>query len=225
MDKIKAIESYENICFCCLKEKTIETFNLYRNEYGSSFDNNHTQLQLCSECKPDGLEEWFNESPEMNDGYCADYKLEGKIINFINTLPLQGQELFWCRCSSGANATYMSSQDWIDDKLCILPDEVYEEEYGMYSPRQKNAYKERFPTCEHPVNAVFDDQSKGCYCPFGARGEYGQEAEGWNISTECFNCNHYKVREIPIKEMTYDTYKKYELYIQGMQYKDLFESK
>lgn len=116
----------------------------------------------------------------------------------------------------------MDSQDWIDDKLGILPDEVYEEEYNMYSPRQIKAYEERFPTCEHPVNKVYNDGSKGCWCPFGTNGNYGQEV-GLNVSDECFNCRHYKLRETPIKEMEYETYEKYKVYIQGREFKDLFE--
>lgn len=218
----KAIENYENICFCCLKEKPIETYYIYRNEYGSSFDNNHTQLQICNDCKPEGINEWFEEKPEMIDDYCADYKLEDKIIEFVDTFPIEGQELFWNRCASGACADCMDSQDWIDDKLGILPDKVYEEEYGMYSPRQIKAYHERFPTCEHPVNAFFNDKSKASYCPFGASGKYNQETDV-NISSECFGCEKYKLRESQIKEMDYEIYKKYKVYIQGREFKHLFE--
>jgi len=222
-DKIKAIDDFENLCFCCLeKDKSgLKTYYLYRSEYGSSFDNNYTYLQICDDCKPKDIELWFNESPEMND-YCADYKYEENIIDLIDTFPLQGQELFWNRCASGACSYTMESQHWIDDKLGILPDEIYENEYSMYSPRQIKAYEERFPTCEHPVNAMFDDDSKGCYCPFGASGNYNQEISP-NVSDECFGCEKYKIRETPIKEMSYDTYKKYEIYIQGKEFADLFE--
>ena len=71
----------------------------------------------------------------------------------------------------------MDSQDWIDMKLGILPDEKYEA-YYMISPRQIKAYEERFTTCEHPVN-VYSNIGEGfeyCMCPFGAKGEYGQKA-------------------------------------------------
>lgn len=222
VNRVEAIENYENICFCCLKEKSnLEKFSLYRSEYGSSFDNNYTYLQLCEECKPNGIDEWFNEAPEMINGYCANYKYEKKIIDFVNTLPLQGQELFWNRCAYGADAYTMESQDWIDDRLGILPDEVYED-YGMYSPRQIKAYEERFPTCEYPVNVMFNDKSKGCYCPFGASGDYNQHT-GNKISAECFSCTRYKLRESSIKEMDNDTYKKYELYIRGKEFTHLFE--
>lgn len=216
----EAIENYENICFCCLKEKTnLNTYSISGRGYGSSFDNEDTYLQICDNCKPEGINKWFDENPELIDGYCEDYKHEKDIIDFVDTFPIEGQELFKNRV---AYKTYtMESQDWIDMKLGILPDEKYEE-YCMYSPRQINAYKERFPICEHPVNAIFNDNSKASYCPFGASGKYGQETDQ-NISKECFNCKHYKVRENPLKEMEYKTYKKYELYIKGMQYKDLFE--
>lgn len=222
-DKIRAIDDYEHVCFKCLNEKqNLESYHLYRSEYGSSFDNNYTYLQLCDDCKPEGIKEWFDETPEIIDGYCANYELESKITEFIDTLPLQGQELFWNRCAYGACADTMDSQDWIDDKLGILPDEVYEEEYSMYSPRQIKAYQERFPTCEHPVNAAFNDGSIGCYCPFGASGKKDQKVD-YNISSECFGCERYKQREAPRKDMDYSTYKKYELYIRGKEVSHLFE--
>jgi hypothetical protein len=224
--KIKPIENYDDLCFKCLKQKSnLKKYSLYRSDYGSRFDNNYTFLQICDECEPKDIEMWFDETPEIVDGYCAKYKYEKNIIEFINTLPIEGQELFWNRCAYGACADNMNSQDWIDMKLGILPDEVYEE-YGMYSPREIKAYKERFSTCEHPVNVIYNDGSKGCWCPFGAHGEYGQKIDA-NISDECYNCKHYKKRETPIKEMDQNTYKKYERYINAKihieKYKDLFE--
>lgn len=226
MSKIKPIEKYDKICFKCLKEKDeLKKYYLNRYEYGSKFDNMVTYLQICNECSPEGIEEWFNEKPEMKHDCYAVYKYEQNIIDFIDTLPIQGQELFWNRCVSGAIAYYMDSQDWIDMKLGILPDEKYEA-YYMISPRQIKAYEERFTTCEYPINVVYSDDSKGCWCPFGASGEYGQQISP-NISDECYGCEHYKKRETPIKEMDWNTYKKYEKYIRAKiyieKYKDLFE--
>lgn len=226
MSKIKPIEKYDKICFKCLKEKDeLKKYYLNRYEYGSKFDNMVTYLQICNECSPEGIEEWFNEKPEMKHDCYAVYKYEQNIIDFIDTLPIQGQELFWNRCASGAIAYYMDSQDWIDMKLGILPDEKYEA-YYMISPRQIKAYEERFTTCEYPVNVVYSDDSKGCWCPFGASGEYGQQISP-NISDECYGCEHYKKRETPIKEMDWNTYGKYEKYIRAKiyieKYKDLFE--
>lgn len=224
--QIKAIENHEGICFKCLnKRDDLNKYSLYRSEYGSSFDNNYTYLQICKDCEPKGMKEWFNEEPEMIDGYCANYKHEGKILEFVDTLPIEGQELFWNRCAYGACADSMNSQDWIDMKLGILPDEVYEE-YGMYSPTTIRLYEERFPTCNHPINKIYNDGSKSCWCVFGASGNYGQKT-GCNVSHECAKCEHYVPRYEPIKEMTsneWEQYKKY--YIGKLNYlmlKDKFE--
>lgn len=226
--KVVPIKDYENICFKCLKEKSeleLEKFYLHRSDYGSSFDNNYTYLQICNKCKPENIEKWFNEEPEIVDRYYVKYKYEQNIIDFVNTFPIEGQELFWNRCAYGACADNMDSQDWIDMQLGVLSEEKYKE-YGMYTPSEIKAYVERFPTCEYPVNVVYSDGSKGCRCPFGASGEYGQQVSP-NISDECYSCKHYKKRETPIKEMDRDTFDKYEKYIRAkiyiQEYKDLFE--
>lgn len=217
---VKAIEVHDKLCFKCLKSKDIKRFSITHRGYGSDFDNFNTYIQLCSECKIDGVEKWFNETPKI-DEYVEVYQYEDNIHDFINTLPLEGRELFLNQCASGANSYVMDSQDWIDMELGVLPDEVYEE-YGMYSPRQVKAYKERFPTCQHPINIIYKDGSKGCRCPFGAFGNYNQQTSD-NIWGACYECPFYKERETPIKEMESDTYNKYEKYIKGMQYKDMFE--
>jgi hypothetical protein len=212
------------LCYCCDElqetEKDLFTLSILGRGYGSIFDSCSFMIQLCRKCYKPEYETWFNEKPVLDD-YIERYKYEEKIEELISSFPIENQEYIW----NGADGFWMDRQDWIDMQLGILPDEKYEE-YGMYSPRQIKAYEERFTTCEHPVNVVYDDGSKACWCPFGASGGYGQKTEP-NISIECFNCEYYKKREVPIKEMDWDTYKKYEKYINAKidieKYKDLFE--
>ncbi len=208
---VKAIENYENICFKCLQEKRINTYSIYGRGYGSKFDGSNTKLQICDECSHFDLNKWFNEECALIDDYCERYNHEDEIYNFIDMFPLQGQELFLNRCMSGWTSHVMESQDWIDMVLGILPDEKYKE-YGMYSPSEVKAYKERFPTCEHPVNVVYEDESKGCRCPFGVFGEYGQN-EGLNYSDKCYTCEQYSSRETPIKEIKGEDFNDYQQYI------------
>jgi hypothetical protein len=220
----KAINSYKNLCFKCLNKKKITKFSLYRG-YGSSFDNYRTYLQICDDCKPTNIKAWFDEEPEMQDNFYEEYKHEKDITDLVDSFPLEGQELFWNRCAYGALADSMGSQDWIDMKLGILPDEKYKE-YGMYSPTEKRLYEERYPTCNHPINIVHSDESKGSRCVFGASGKYGQEV-GLNISEECSKCQRYTPRNEPIKDMSYDEYKLYHAYYIGklnyFNLKDRFE--
>jgi hypothetical protein len=214
----------ERLCYACdtlqKSKNDIRTYSISYRGYGSIFDNCRFSIQLCSECDKPEYNEWFNERPKKGE-YWEEYEHEEKIRDLINSFIIENQEYVW----NGMDGWGMERQDWIDMKKGILPDEKYEE-YGMYSPRQINAYKERFPTCEHPVNIVYEDGSKGCWCPFGAHGYYDQEVSP-NISDECYGCNHYKVREAPIKEMDNETYNKYKKYIKAKLhielYKDLFE--
>jgi hypothetical protein len=217
-------QNKERLCYCCdeLQEdkNKLIIYNISSRGYGSIFDNCRFSVQICRQCDKPEFREWFYEDPEVKD-YYEIYKHEEKIKNLINSFPIENQEYVW----NGMDGFWMERQDWIDMELGILPDEKYEE-YGMYSPRQIKAYEERFPTCEHPVNVIYNDGSKGCWCPFGAQGEYGQEI-GSNISEECYGCKHYKKREKPIKEMDRDTFDKYEKYMNAKihieKYKDLFE--
>ncbi|QSF43448.1 hypothetical protein [Paenibacillus tianjinensis] len=188
----RAIEDFKDICFKCLAKKITTKYSLYRSNYGSSFDNNYTYMQICDECKPKDIEKWFDEDPELIDGWCEDYKYEDNIIEFVNTFPVEGQELFWNRCAYGACADTIESQDWIGMQLGILPDEVYED-YGMYSPRQIKAYKERFPVCKNTYITEYEDGSRGSSCPYGAFGDENG-ADGLNISSECYECSRFQER-------------------------------
>jgi hypothetical protein len=222
----KAIQDYQNICFKCLKKDNITKFTIYGRGYGSAFDNINTYLQLCDKCKQLVKQEWFDEEPKLIDEFIEEYQYEDNILNFIKTLPLEGQELFYNRCANGAGASYyMEPQDWIDYYLGILPHEKCKE-YGLYSLEEKKAYKERFATCEHPINIIYDDGSKGCWCVFGAHGDYGQKISS-NISDECYSCQYYKPRTNPIKEMSYDEFQIYKKYFLGklnyLKYKNKFE--
>ena len=158
-----------------------------------------TKFQCCDECNNPEYEEWFNEKETM-DGYIETYQHEEKIWNLVNSLPLEGQELFnnrfendrWC---------YIEPQDWIDYQLDELPHEKCKE-YSLYSPKDIEAYKNKFTTCEYVTNVVFNDGSKGSWCPFGAMGEYGQKVDAnGNLSDECTDCKYYKTRETSIKEI------------------------
>jgi hypothetical protein len=223
-NKHNAVDYYKDLCFKCLERKSVNTYSLYRSSYGSSFDNLYTQLQVCKDCEPEEMSDWFNEEDTGGEQYSY-YEHEKDILKFIKSMPIEGRELFWARCSSGASATYMDGQDWIDYELGILSHEKCQE-YGYYSPKEKNAYKELFTTCNHPINKIYNDKSKGCYCVFGASGEYGQKV-GLNISSQCYKCNNYIKRYEPLKEMSNKEFDQYEAYYIGkinyLRYKDKFE--
>lgn len=191
MDEIKPVECNEHLCFKCLQNKEhINKYELSYRGYGSSFDNVNTKLQLCDECNDSRLEEWFGENPEIDD-YFEEYKYEDNIFDFVNELPIQGRELFYNSCS---NDSCLESQDWIDIELEIAPDNTYKK-YGMYSPSEKKAYKDRFPTCENVYRKVYSDGSSHCKCDFGAYGEIDGSAENYNIYKECYYCKRYKKKE------------------------------
>lgn len=206
INRVIAIEDYSGLCFKCLQRKDVTTYSIYGRGYGSWFDNFNTKLQLCDDCKPEGINDWFNENPTIDD-YSEEYKYEQNIYDFIDTLPIEGRELFRGRCASGACAGYMSGQDWIDYELDIMP-EWKIREYGYYVPYRLKVAKERFELCNEPVNKIWSDGSKSCYCPFGAHGDWGQKA-GRNFGETCYTCEHFCQRYEQIKEMADNKYDKY----------------
>lgn len=80
----------------------------------------------------------------------------------------------------------------------------------MYIPTRIKISKERFELCNEPVNVIYHDNSKGCRCPFGGHGEYGQKAEH-NTTSKCYSCLQFHDRYEEIKEMSKDRYEKYKI--------------
>lgn len=148
-------------------------------------------------------------------------KKGGEINKHEKNEHLEGQELFFNRDSNGNPC--MNSQDWIDIQLGVLPNKKYKQYYSPDEISELTAYEIRFPVCEHPVNVVFNDNSKGSYCPFGAYGEYNQQINISYYCDNCFRCTYYKLRKTPIKKMDEDTYKKYKVYVKGKQHTHLFK--
>lgn len=227
----KAIENPENVCFNCLKETEETNLNkIYFPEmgYGGGFDGWSTRINLCEDCMKLTNSDWWKlkEKPLKESGVWSDfyeYEYEDEIFKFVNQMPLLGQELFWNRYST--DNYQMESQDWIDYELKILPHEKCKE-YGCYSHQEIEAYETRFPICQHPANRIWKDGSKGCWCPFGASGEYGQKC-GLNISDKCYQCKYFTERTTPIKDINAKDYKDYEVYYKAKlnqdKYKNRFE--
>lgn len=219
MKKIKAIKNTEKLCWKCLKEKDIiHEMHFGPLGYGSGFDNCSTKIQLCEECyqasNPDiWSKEVVYDSEEDREYDYAHYIHEDKIFEYFNSLPVEGQQFVWNEFHN--DGYQMEPQDWIDYKLGILPHETAKE-YGLYSNQEIAAYKEQFPKCKWPVNRIYSDGSKGCWCPFGAHGEYGQEV-GMNISDECYQCEHYRKREKEdkIKDIPDDEYLDYQILVRA----------
>lgn len=215
MEKIKAISNTANLCWKCLKEKSsIHVMKFGPLGYGSGFDNCSTKIQLCEECyqksNPDiWSKEIIYDSEEDREYDYAHYIHEDRIFEYFDSLPMEGQQFVWNEFHN--DGYQMKPQDWIDYKLGILPHEVAKE-YGLYSNQEIAAYKEQFPKCKWPVNRIYKDGSKGCWCPFGAHGEYGQET-GMDISDECYQCEYYVKRkeEEKIKDVPDNEYSDYQI--------------
>lgn len=230
--KIKAIHNTECLCWKCLKEhdkSKIHIIEIGALGYNSCFDNLSTRIQLCDDCYNVNPEWWNLETiiPEGFEQFGYMYKYDKEICQFINELPLESQELVWNEYAYGACAGYnMDAQDWIDYQLGTISHEKCKE-YGMYSPDEEKAYEERFPTCQHPVEIIYNDGSKGCWCLFGAHGKLndGVVSVGGNTSSQCYKCKYYKQRTTPVISVKDSERADYDLYVEYQLKKDRLEQK
>lgn len=201
-------------------------YKLNDRGYGSDFDMAEVSFDLCDSCNKPEYYEWCNELPTFINEYCENYKYEDNLHDLIHSFPLENQEKIY---NNGTFGSYsIPTQDWIDINNGIeLSDEKYKE-YGMYSPKEIRAYKERFPTCSQPINVVYEDGSKGCRCVYGAFGSYGQEL-GLNVHQGCCKCKYYSLRENPLQEMTSKEFDDFEMFVEGKEnyfkFKDRFKNK
>lgn len=145
--EVVAIEDMQ-ICMKCLKKNASHTYKIHGRGYGSYFDDMDSKFQCCDECDKPEYNKWFNEKEVMVE-YIETYQHEEKILELIKSLPLESQELFWNTFNFCNWA--MDAQDWIDFKLDELPHKKCKE-YYLYSPKDIEAYTQKFTTCEYVVN-------------------------------------------------------------------------
>lgn len=124
----KNIVALTDTCLCmkCLKKKATHVYQIQNRGYGSIFDGTYTKFQVCDDCDIEDFQKWVDEKPIWNNGYEV-YKYENDIIEFIDSLPLESQELFYNRFDSDG---YMDAQDWIDYELGELSEEKCAD-YGL----------------------------------------------------------------------------------------------
>jgi len=216
-----AIKNPENVCFNCLEEKTVHKIYIPQMGWGSSFDGFGTRINLCDNCIKLTNPEWWKL--EIVKGNGESYKYEKEIFKFVSQLPVEGKELFYNRYASGWDVYIKwKPQDYIDYELGILSHEKCKE-YGVYSPQEIQAYKEKFPICQYPVNIIYEDGSKSCWCPFEAYGEYGQKCDEDNISNECYQCKYFTQRATPIKDIFYNDWQDYKIFMLAKLNKDKYK--
>lgn len=186
----KGITALSDTCICmkCLKKKGLHSYYIRGRGYGSMFDGQDCVLNLCADCDNDSIRVAVDEVPEKTE-LGERYIHESEILDYVNSLPVEGRELFENRFSE---VFHMEPQDWIDYELDELSDEKCHN-YDLYSPKDISAYNERFPVCMHVANVLWDDGSRGAWCPFGAHGDYGPEVH--SVSTECAKCRYFGRRE------------------------------
>ena len=219
-----AIENPENICFNCLQNhQQLHTIYIPALNHNSKFENFSSLLHLCSSCYNFTNPIWWQleiiKSYTEYNMMQLNYKYEQEILDFINQMPLSGQELFYARFSKGINCGSMKGQDWIDYELDKLSHEKCNE-YGYYSPEERNVYQERFHVCDKVRIVVYKDDEnneenndKVSRCPFGAFGNDNGASEEDLMYHQCYECKMFKVRdsENEIEVMNEEDYEIYEL--------------
>jgi len=212
-----AIQNPENICFNCLQEGNVHIIHIPALNHGGKFQLFSSRLQLCPTCYNLTNPIWWKleiiKSYSEYNMLQLNYKYESEILNFINQMPLAGQELFYARYGNGINCDLMQGQDWIDCALDKLPHEKCKE-YGYYSLEERKAYYDKFHICDKVRIVVKDkDNYKESRCPFGAFGNDDGTSEGHKPHHQCYECQMFETRdsESEIKVMDKEDFEIYEL--------------
>lgn len=222
--KIKPITNKNCTCMNCLQEFSSDQLNIIEIKelgYGSAFDDINTKVILCKKCYDESNSKIWNmkvkqrfasEFYDLNgkDDFVIDqeYLYEEDMIKYIDSLPVQSQELIWNTFATGLKADYkMLPQDWIDYELTNLSQEKCEK-YGLLSKEEKDDYKKKFSTCQWPVNRIYKGSTIVCQCPYNAYGKENQQLSD-TISIECHYCDYYKKRTDKIKDISNEQFEKY----------------
>ena len=220
MSKTLAIKDHKGLCWNCLETKdNVRIIKIPELGYGGGFDGAGTEIHLCEECyQKSNPKIWglkvLTDTDDKGNWMGEEYEYEKEMFAYFNQLPLVGQQFVLNEYQNGWCADHvLEPQDWIDYEEKTISHEKCKE-LGLYSHQEIDAYRERFPVCEHPVNKHYSDGSCGSWCPYGANGRKDQTID-LNISDECYMCEHFKVREKPrkdIKAEEWDDYKTFILY-------------
>lgn len=218
-NKVYAIKNHEGLCWKCLKsydKSNIKVINIPElGEGNSAFNGAGTKLQLCVICYEESMMDnpkiWnmdVNQIFENDIIINEEFLYESDMLNFIDTLPIESQQFVWNEYINGfyTKPLKMIPQDWIDYRLKILSHEQCKK-YDLLSPDEIKAYNTKFPSCQHPINILCNDGSKGCMCPYGAYGSYNQIITNNDFSLECYDCKQYITRTTPIIDLTEDEFK------------------
>jgi len=220
------INDPESTCFNCLKEyQQLHTIHIPALNHNSKFENFSSRLYLCPICYNLTNPIWWNleiiKSYTEHNMMQLNYKYESEILDFIDQMPLAGQELFYARFGKGLNCGSMKGQDWIDYGLGKLSNKKCKE-YGYFSFEERKAYYERFHVCDKVRIVVYEDDEnskddnnnhKESRCPFGAFGNEDGTSEGYKPHHQCYECKVFEVRDSKseIEVMNKEDFEIYEL--------------
>jgi len=214
-NKHLAIQYPENTCFNCLQDKQVHKIHIPALGHGSKFSNFSSRVNLCDTCKQLTNLEWWklqiveDNMHDKNCWYSLRYKYEKEILDFVNSMPIEGRELFYARFGNGANADHMSGQDWIDCVLGILSHEKCKL-YGCFSPDEIKSYEKRFPICDKVKKVIYEgeDENKN-YILLKLRYPFG--VDDTRTHSQCYECKLFVERNGDVEIMDKEDYKIYEL--------------
>lgn len=97
-------EDFGKICLNCLKKKkNIKSIKIEPLSYGSLFDEWGTTIYLCEECYNQAPENLKNLTTVLDEDLkelgheCWQYKGENLIYSYLESLPIEGQEVVFNR--------------------------------------------------------------------------------------------------------------------------------
>lgn len=147
------------------------------------------------------------------------YEHEREMYDYINNLPIEGQELVYNRLAEGK----YDPQEWIDYYLGELSYELCKKNHWVFNG-EFESYQEHYGRCGHVKNLVWGDGSKGSQCfihPI-VNGKYGGICK--DIGTGCYNCEYFIERRGNVEDIELKDYSSSIKKLESLREKEVLES-
>ena len=128
-----------------------------------------------------------------------EYEHEREMYDYINSLPIEGQELVYNRLGEDRGKSCKHDpQEWIDYHLGELSYELCKKNHWVFKG-EFESYQNHYEKCGHVKNVIWNKGGKDSQCFINplVKGEFGGGCS--KVGTGCYDCEYFKERDKEIE--------------------------